>query len=334
MTIKTHDLEAFHKDKMDFFLHQVELVSNDSETAKKELTKLARQLIDIIPHTASFWFEAKKNDAKEDSRYKTIISTIREEWKKQNNLDSREQIDNFHLVPDSSSFENLPPFSFILKFKFKLRKPYLSKDDDAFYLIDNPVRKEKIFMVPMVASTSWKGALRYAFWQTERKEYDEVVIRLFGNPIECNETEEFQTGRLHFYPSFFEKKGFDIINPHDRQTGKTTDRGPILFEAVRLDQMAEFTLTYIPIFSNVKIRRESAEDLKELAAAIYAMMTKYGFGAKTSSGFGVAHNKIDEGELVFLLPEQGDPFKETFNSLTDLVKVTKKICVSIAGGEA
>lgn len=49
-----------------------------------------------------------------------------------------------------------------LEFVFTLEKPYLSRDDAPFYPIDNPVRKERIFRVPMVAPSTWKGSLRSA----------------------------------------------------------------------------------------------------------------------------------------------------------------------------
>lgn len=45
---------------------------------------------------------------------------------------------------------------------FRLARPFLSRDDDAFHIIDNPVRKDKVFRVPFVAATSWKGSLRSA----------------------------------------------------------------------------------------------------------------------------------------------------------------------------
>lgn len=57
-------------------------------------------------------------------------------------------------------FAHLPRWSFSLELRFRLASPYLSRDDDAFYIIDNPVRKEKVFKVPLVSPTSWKGSLR------------------------------------------------------------------------------------------------------------------------------------------------------------------------------
>lgn len=56
----------------------------------------------------------------------------------------------------------LPEGSVLLEFAFKLEKPYVSRDDAAFYPIDNPVRKERIFKAPYVAGSSWKGSLRAA----------------------------------------------------------------------------------------------------------------------------------------------------------------------------
>lgn len=56
----------------------------------------------------------------------------------------------------------LPPYTVVLEFVFQLAQPFLSRDDDALYIIDNPVRKDKVFGAPFMAATSWKGSLRYA----------------------------------------------------------------------------------------------------------------------------------------------------------------------------
>ena len=44
----------------------------------------------------------------------------------------------------------LPKHSFAIWFKFKLEAPYFSKDDDEFYIIQNPILKETNFKVPMI----------------------------------------------------------------------------------------------------------------------------------------------------------------------------------------
>lgn len=86
------------------------------------------------------------------------------------------------FLPDLSIVTRLPILSFVLRIPFQLSKPYLSKDECDFHLLDNPLRREKVFRTPMVASTSWKGALRAALWQLGRRETDPTIIRLFGNP--------------------------------------------------------------------------------------------------------------------------------------------------------
>lgn len=61
-------------------------------------------------------------------------------------------------VPDLVA---LPPYSIFLQFHFTLISPYLSRDDEVFHINDNPVRKDKVFKVPMVAGSAWKGNLRW-----------------------------------------------------------------------------------------------------------------------------------------------------------------------------
>lgn len=61
-------------------------------------------------------------------------------------------------IPDMGT---LPSHSLFLQFQFTLAKPYLSRDDEIFYINDNPVRKDKVFKIPMVAGIAWKGNLRW-----------------------------------------------------------------------------------------------------------------------------------------------------------------------------
>jgi CRISPR-associated protein Cmr2 len=55
----------------------------------------------------------------------------------------------------------LPTGSFWLKLDFQLATPYFSKDDTPFYIIDNPLKKEKVFQIPLIPASSWKGNLRW-----------------------------------------------------------------------------------------------------------------------------------------------------------------------------
>ncbi len=195
--------------------------------------------------------------------------------------------DTIHFsLPDLSIF---PRGSWAIQVNFTLKKPYISKDDMDFYIIDNPVKKEWVFKVPYVAPSQWKGALRsamrrlrgYTTWEDETD--DKQMTRLFGNVK--TESEEFSRGYLYFYPTFFDRIGLEVINPHDRKTG--VGKQPIYFECVPAGTQGTFTLLYVPM-SEIDAKT-SKEDLKAVAKGIKIMLTQYGFGAKTSSGYGVAY---------------------------------------------
>ncbi len=77
-------------------------------------------------------------------------------------------IKNIGLLPSSPDLTLLPPGSWFLQFTFTLAKPWISKDDDPFYVAEsvNPVRKDKVFKVPVMAASSWKGLLRWTLMHT------------------------------------------------------------------------------------------------------------------------------------------------------------------------
>jgi CRISPR-associated protein Cmr2 len=287
-----YDYYAFRKEQLGDHLSELEQASAELVQAKKQRDKNARQqaekkieqaaekLVRIEPHLSYLWYEAQGSELK---------NLIRDAWQKY--LTTSPIPNDFHFSPNPSDLHHLPSHSFMLHVPFKLCKPYLSKDDRTFHLLDNSVRKDKVFQTPMIASTSWKGALRVALWQLDHKADDETIVRLFGN---AREDEKGQAGRLYFYPTFFDKIGLEVINPHDRKTG-TGKTGPILLECVPANAIGEFVLLYVP-FGPVK-SDEVAADLTLVAEGIQEMLTVYGFGAKTSSGFGIADIQ-GKGELA------------------------------------
>ena len=112
----------------------------------------------------------------------------------------------------------LPEHSFFLYVPFTLAAPYISQDDEPFYVHENPVRKDHVIRVPIVGSTSWKGSFRAALrWALGINDEDPLVVRLLGNPK--GEGENFRRGRLSFYPTFFDALEVQVINPHLRETG-------------------------------------------------------------------------------------------------------------------
>jgi CRISPR-associated protein Cmr2 len=233
------------------------------------------------------------------------------------------------IAPESlaDGLGNLPQYSWAVCFQFTLDKPYVSKDEIPFYVIDNPVRKDKVFKLPMVAPTTWKGNLRAALRQekeitTETAEREhKSLVRLFGNVKGEEDQGKFRAGRLRFFPTFFDDIGLEVINPHSRESG--AGEQPIYLECVPRGAGGTFTLFYVPFDLLDKPKREAqqqlASDLKMALNSVWAMMRKYGFGAKTASGFGIAKRRFHEGTLSIKLGSQTMPFSiSSFRELTAL----------------
>jgi Uncharacterized protein predicted to be involved in DNA repair (RAMP superfamily) len=224
---------------------------------------------------------------------------LRSEWSKNlPPLDLPETAELWKLISvPMVDLNRLPYASWFLQFTFTLAKPYISKDDNPFYIIDNPIVRDKVFRLPMVRSTSWKGNLYSALWQLGHdKQDDDRMQRLFG---EIRGEEDGQAGRLFFYPTFFTKTSLEIINPHDRK--RRVGKNPILFESVPAGTKGTFSLLYVPFdligADEAEIRRQALEDLQLVAEGLQAMFLTYGFSAKRTSGYGVAEDEIVKGEI-------------------------------------
>ncbi len=197
----------------------------------------------------------------------------------------------------------LPTYSFVIQFTFTLAQPYISRDEQDFYIIDNPVRKDKVFGLPYVASTSWKGCLRAALSHLKQVDNETIqhkdLSRLFGNEKGEEDQQKFQAGRLFFFPTFFTKKSLEIINPQDRKLRVGTL--PIPFESVPVGSEGNFTLLYVP-FNSADMDTENAlkqatKDLRLVVRGLYAMFRVYGFGAKTHSGFGLVEEVVQRASI-------------------------------------
>src|SRR6266545_1019738 len=320
---------------------------NARQQAKGKMKQAANKAVKIDPHLAYLWYEAGASELDNSIRdaWQERLAVINVQQEHKEHFDFRKIPDAFRLAPNVSDAADLPPLSFLLCVPFRLQKPYLSKDERDFYLLDNLMRREKIFQTPMLASTSWKGALRgvmvqqLAEWwcslseesRNERSKRKEFVAkrvqsgRLFGTErdVQVNDSRckryldkmggnhlarwyrryvrrfisstSFFAGRLHFYSTFFDKISLEVINPHSRATG-VGERGPILMECVPQGTAGDLVVLYVPFGpigqSEADRRAEVAQDLEVLTEGIQAMLTIYGFGAKTSSGFGIADERL------------------------------------------
>lgn len=107
------------------------------------------------------------------------------------------------------------------------------------------------------------------------------------------------SGRLMFYPTFFNLIDLEVINPHDRKTKAGTH--PIYLECVPAGAKGTFSLLYVPFDCSSqgeeKTLRQAAIALPLVAQDISSMMLVYGFSAKRSSGYGLAEEKVNRGIL-------------------------------------
>lgn len=196
-----------------------------------------------------------------------------------------------HLDPD---WMPTIPGWFSLSVAFELQTPWYSKDDRPFHVLDNPVRKDRVFGVPFMSAASWKGLLRWACRmeagllghlemngnQLRGWRDPEWIEHLFGN--EKGEQEDFLRGALAFRSTWFNKVGFELINPHDRERRAGTV--PITYEVVPPGAEGTLRLLYAPPPGS-----DAPKDtFSKLFAAVENLLTVYGFSAKRTAGWGLA----------------------------------------------
>lgn len=248
--------------------------------------------------------EAKTDEKGRTAQYYVLktnesqrAETIREEWAQQRLKHRRLAVPEWTFWPwmaaPSVDLTVLPDYTLFLQFRFRLSGAYLSKDELAFFIIDNPLRRDKLSDLPCVAPTAWKGSLRAALSKLHYEATHPAVQRLLGNAK--GEQEEFAAGRLHFFPSFFTEQSVEIINPHDRE--RKVGKNPILMESVPAGADSVFSLLYFPLLQwknkgEVELLLTIAEDWEVLAEGLLPLFCTYGFGAKTNSGHGTAHEKL------------------------------------------
>lgn len=93
------------------------------------------------------------------------------------------------------NLSSLPKGGWVLEFPITLTKPFMSKDDIPFYIIENPVRKDKLFGVPFISAMAWKGNLRWA------------MMKVFLEPT-ANNPDKFAQIRFRHTLLFGTEKGW------------------------------------------------------------------------------------------------------------------------------
>ena len=244
------------------------------------------------------WF-CRGNKAKNDAR--------RCYMKRASDLKDLKLPPDLNLEPD---FSQLPDSAwFGIEVEFTLLSPWYSKDDRPFHVLDNPVRKDRVFGVPFMSAASWKGLLRwacrmqaglYGHLESHGMRMDSWkdpawIVHLFGN--ERAESEEFSRGALIFYPTWFSKVGFEVINPHKRVTRAGTQ--PIYYEVVPAGTKGTLRLLYAPLPGEIENDKINPADfIDSLIDSIAALLETYGISAKRTAGWGAA--EVKSCSLLFM----------------------------------
>lgn len=280
------------------------LAYEQNDTIKKILEKQAnderRKLLSPNVHLSYQILAVKDKKASDNLRSfwqeNSLLIDFNEnlkEWKLENFFKA-------NFIQPELNLTVLPVYSFIIQFAFTLAKPYISRDEQELYIIDNPIRKDKIFSLPYVAPSSWKGSLRAALWHLGHKTEEEDIRLIFGNEKSVEEHEWLRAGRLSFFPTFFSRKSLEMINPHDGERRVGTI--PIPMETVPKDTPGLFTILYVPFDligkDENKIKEQAWKHLKLVCEGLKSMFLYYGFGAKTSSGHGIVKPELADGKLM------------------------------------
>jgi len=205
------------------------------------------------------------------------------------------------------ALQSFPQYSARLLLHFKLISPLLSRDDEPFYLIDNPARKDHIFKSPYLSAASVKGlsadAYQRAFpvdnWSALGEKdadrthayrlHDGHAVRLFGladDGVEHSENiSSHQQGRLRFSPVWFQKLQFLVLNPKKEETAQ--GGVPIQFEAVAAEQLGCIEVLYFnPNGSENSNEKTVREDLARWLASVASWWPLLGLGGKRLAGYG------------------------------------------------
>jgi len=182
---------------------------NARGSIKKEKEKTLREKIRNLSQNYPFYnfhflyLESKNKEFRElvkEEIYINVFSKGAEQFDLLTNL-------GFSGISNVTSINKFPAFSFFIQLPFTLAKPYISRDDEEFYIHENPIKKDKVFKVPMVAPSSWKGNLR---WVATKFLLDKIEHGL--DKISYEQKEELIENRCQIIRLFgTEKEGIEDV---------------------------------------------------------------------------------------------------------------------------
>lgn len=306
----------------------VALPDEVSEDRYFKLQKLIRQK--YVEDSELGIGKSERNRKNEERREKYIMLLAE---------DHQHHADSLARTYNVSDLDFLPENSWFLQLRFKLETPLICKDDETFYIHDNPFHKDKVFKVPFYPASAWKGRLRWMAYKqwvegggdaqqrldlsllfgdetgeeedqklaayldqshpATKEKYRSLVQDFFRSEnVKSEDVEEIgllphHAGWLRFYPSFFGKMDLEVINPHSRKTKAGIN--PIMIETVLAGETGTFALLFSPMgVTACKCSPEMmVRQLELIIGALDDLFRVYGFGAKTSSGFGAVSEITD-----------------------------------------
>ncbi|MER2623581.1 MAG: RAMP superfamily CRISPR-associated protein [Accumulibacter sp.] len=229
------------------------------------------------------------------------------------------EIDRAGLRAAPVDISVLPAFSAALTLRFQLLTPLLTRDDDPFYLFDNPVRKDHVYGVPFLAAASVKGLAADAFqrgfphrlpWKELGKKSDDqsrtlryrqdnqIAKRLFGIASDDPQELASEAGRLHFSPVWFSHVQYLVMNPSRTDKDGKPDGSGIGTQPIQFEAVAPVTEKGKPVqaeigffYFNPAGARDSDEttartDIACFLGALAAWWPALGLGAKRLAGYG------------------------------------------------
>lgn len=140
------------------------------------------------------------------------------------------------LFSDVNEFEKylktLISFSFGVRTEFTLASPYYSADDDKYSIFDNPLLKEKVFKVPTMRGSGWKGVVASAARTVLEQDFSVENIlsfgRLFGSGSEefreieklakkQDYSQKFKNNVLHYALMKFGKVSMEKLKEKEKE---------------------------------------------------------------------------------------------------------------------
>lgn len=236
----------------------------------------------------SFKYDNLKNYARVGNRYmpRGLKALIHSNGNYNDYLSSQLYLINQLGINLPVDISDLPEGSWVIEIPLTLKKPFISKDDIPLYIIENPVRKDKVFAIPITSAMSWKGNLRWTMMKIHLEpkknnplEFAETRFRhtlLFGtekgieeNPKGwtkyldelCKEAKEEYRNKLKEYFNctdiphiegmlYFYSTFWDRIDMeviNPHERKTKTGKHPIYFEVVPEGAKGMFRILYVPI---------------------------------------------------------------------------------------